>query len=130
MSWRGRHQERWQQARCKYPAINKDQWKFREMSSRYAHLEASGAPVDELDRLPGLDGGNRRLDLLRRHIAAVEQAARHVLALPRVTLHHLGARLEARQRHLRNSVLLVGSLVGRDEGREGGEGEVNTGEGD
>ena len=76
------------------------------------YFEAGRAPVNELDRLPGLDGGNCRLDFLRGHIAAVEQTARHVLAFPWVTLDHLGARLEARQSHLRNSVLFVVCLVG------------------
>lgn len=92
------------------------------------YLESSRAPVDKLDSLPCLDGSDSSLDLLGRNIAAVEQAARHVLAFTGVALDHLGAGLEARQRHLSNGVLLVRGLLDGDEGRECSEGEMNTGE--
>ena len=55
-----------------------------------AYLEASGTPVDELDGPLGLDGGDRRVDVLGHDVAAVQQAAGHVLSLPRVTLKHSG----------------------------------------
>ena len=93
-------------------------------------LEASGAPVDELDGLLGLDRRDRSLRVLGRDIATVQQTARHVLALARVALHHLGTGLEARVRHLCDGVLLMVGLVGRDERREGREREVDTREGD
>ena len=51
-----------------------------------------------------------------------------VFAFTGVTLDHLGAWLEARQRHLSNRVLLVRGLLGGYEGRECGKGEVDTGE--
>jgi len=35
-------------------------------------LESSRAPIYDLDRLPGLDGGNRCLDILGNDIAAVK----------------------------------------------------------
>ena len=94
------------------------------------YFEAGRAPVNELNRLPGLDGGNCRLDFLRGHIAAVEQAAGHVLALTGVTLDHLVAGLEAREGHLRDGVLLMVGLVRGEEGRERRDREVDTREGD
>ena len=93
------------------------------------YLEASGAPVDELDGFPGLDGCNGGLSLLWCDITTVEQATRHVLALAGVALDHLVAGLEARERHLGDGVLLVVRLVGGEERREAGDGEVDTREG-
>jgi hypothetical protein len=55
-----------------------------------------GAPVDKLDRALGLDGRHARVDVLGHHVAAVHQAARHVLAVARVALGHHGGRLEGR----------------------------------
>jgi hypothetical protein len=43
-----------------------------------------------------------------------------------VKAHHLVAVLEARERHLSDRVLLVVGLLSRQEGRIGGEGEVDT----
>ena len=51
-----------------------------------------------------------------------------VFALTRVALDHLVASLEAREGHVSDGVLLMVSLLGGDDGGEGGEGEVNTGE--
>ena len=51
-----------------------------------------------------------------------------VFALPGVALDHLVASLKARESHVRHRVLLVVSLLGGDDWREGGEREVNTGE--
>jgi len=47
-----------------------------------AALEAGGAPVHKLDGALGLDGGDRRVDVLGHHVTAVHQAARHVLRAP------------------------------------------------
>ena len=73
-------------------------------------LEASRAPVHKLDRALGLDGGNGSGDVLGAHVSAVEQAARHVLAVARVTLHHLVARLKAAVGDFGDGQLLVVSL--------------------
>ena len=35
-------------------------------------LESSRAPIHDLDRFPGLDGGNRRLDILWNDVTTVE----------------------------------------------------------
>lgn len=89
-------------------------------------LEASWAPVDELNSTLGLDGGNGGLDILGDDISTVEQAASHVLALTRISLDHLVSGLEAGEGHLRNRVLFVVSLVSRQEWRVGGQREVDT----
>ena len=58
-------------------------------------LEASGAPVDELDGPLGLDGGNGSVDILGDDISSVHHAASHVLSVSGVALgHHVGG-LEA-----------------------------------
>merc|ERR1719271_55753 len=44
-----------------------------------AALEARRAPVDELDRALGLDRGDRGVDVLGDDVAAVHEAAGHVL---------------------------------------------------
>jgi hypothetical protein len=75
------------------------------------YLEASGAPIDELDGTLGLDGGNGSLDILGNNITTVEQAACHVFAFTRISLDHLVASLEASKCHLSDRVLFVMSLV-------------------
>ena len=52
-------------------------------SSSYTHLEASGAPVHELDAALGLDGGDGGVHVLGHHVTTVEHAAGHVLAYNR-----------------------------------------------
>lgn len=75
------------------------------------HLEASRAPINELNRLLRLDGQYGAVDVFRHDIASVEQAHRHVLAESRIAAHHLVFRLEARIGHVRNAVLLMERLV-------------------
>merc|ERR550514_685956 len=54
-------------------------------------LEASRAPVDELDGALGLDGGDSSVHILGDDITAVHHAARHVFAVARIALgHHVG----------------------------------------
>eukprot|EP00962_Isochrysis_galbana_P028381 scaffold8972_cov118-Isochrysis_galbana.AAC.3 len=91
-----------------------------------AALEAGWAPVDKLDGALGLDGGHRRVDVLGHHVAAVHEAARHVLAVARVHLDEHGGRLEDRVGDLGDRELLVVRLLGRDDGRERGDGEVDA----
>lgn len=93
-------------------------------------LEASRAPVDELDGPLGLEGGDGAVGILGDDIATVQQAGGHVLAVTGVALHHLVVGLEARHGHLLDRVGLVGGLGGRDDGRVGNEGEVDTRVGD
>ena len=75
-----------------------------------ADLEASGAPVHELDAPLGLDGGDGGVDILGDHVSPVEQAAGHVLAVPGVALHHGVGRLEAGVGDLGHGELLVVGL--------------------
>jgi len=89
-------------------------------------LEASRAPVDELDGALGLERRHSRVGVLGDDVTAVQQAGGHVLALAGVALDHLVVGLEAGHGHLLDRVGLVGSLGGRDDGRVGNEREVDT----
>ena len=62
------------------------------------------------------------IDILRHHIASVEHAAGHVLAVPGVALHHLVGWLEAGIRHLGHAQLLVERL-GKVHMKRGGRAE-------
>jgi len=79
-------------------------------------LEASGAPVDELDGSLGLDGGNGSVDVLGDDITSVHKAASHVLSVSGVTLGHHGGGLEGGVGDLGNGELLVVGLLGGDDG--------------
>merc|ERR1712195_159340 len=92
-------------------------------------LEASGAPVDELDGTLGLDGGNGCVHVLGDNVSTVHHAAGHVLSVTRIALgHHVGG-LEARVGDLGNGQRLMVGLLGRDDWRVGGNHEMNTGVG-
>mmetsp|Transcript_33559 Transcript_33559/g.44269 ORF Transcript_33559/g.44269 Transcript_33559/m.44269 type:complete len:401 (+) Transcript_33559:242-1444(+) len=92
-------------------------------------LEASGAPVDELDGSLGLDGGNSGVDVLGDDITSVHEAAGHVLAVAGVALGHHGGGLEGGVGDLSDGELLVVGLLGGDDGSVGGEHEMDTGVG-
>lgn len=64
------------------------------------NLEASRAPVNELDSTLGLQGGNGRVDIVGNDITTVQQASGHVFAVAGITLDHLVVGLEARVRDL------------------------------
>ena len=93
-------------------------------------LETSRAPVDELDGALGLEGRDGAVGVLGDDVAAVQQTGGHVLAVTGVALDHLVVGLEAGHGHLLDRVGLVGGLGGRDNGRVGDKGEVDTGVGD
>lgn len=59
------------------------------------NLEASRAPVDELNRALRLECGNCAVGILGDNISTVKHAGGHVLAVARITLDHLVVRLEA-----------------------------------
>jgi len=90
-----------------------------------ADLEAGRAPVDKLNRAFGLDGGNCGVDVFRHHIPAVEKTTGHVLSVARVALNHLIDGFEAGGGNFGDGQLLVIRLLGRDDGRVGGQGKVN-----
>eukprot|EP00116_Pleurobrachia_bachei_P018517 sb/3478779/ len=60
-----------------------------------ANLESSGAPVDELNGLLGLNGCYCIIDVLGDDVTPEEQTTGHVLAVSGITLDHLVGRLEA-----------------------------------
>ena len=91
-----------------------------------AALEAGGAPVHELDRALGLDGRDRGVDILGHDVAAVHEAARHVLAVAGVALGHHGRGLVRRVGDLRDGELLVVRLLRGDTGGVGREHEVDA----
>ena len=95
-----------------------------------SNLESGGAPIDELDGLLGLDGGNGSVDVLGNNITTVEQAAGHVLSVTRITLDHLVVGLKASSGDLSNGELLVESLLSGDNGGIVGQGEMDAGVGD
>jgi hypothetical protein len=92
-------------------------------------LETSRAPIDKLNRTLGFDGGNSSLNILGDNVSTVKQTARHVFAFLGIALHHLIARLEAREGHLCDGVLFMGSLLRREKRRVCSEGEMDTREG-
>ena len=51
------------------------------------HLEASWAPVDELDGPLGLDGGDSGVDVFGDDVATEEEATRHVFTMTRIAFH-------------------------------------------
>lgn len=59
-------------------------------------LEASWAPVDELDGTLRLQSRNSRMYVLRDNVSTVQKTSSHVFAISRITFDHLVVRLEAR----------------------------------
>ena len=59
-----------------------------------AHFETCGTPVNELDGLLHLDGGDGAVDVLGYNVPSVQEADSHVLAIFRITPHHLTVGLE------------------------------------
>ena len=93
---------------------------------RNVYLEASRAPLDELNCALGLNCRNGRIHVLRHDIAAVQQAHGHVLAVARVALDHLVGRLEARVGDIADGERLVVRLLRRHHRTVCGEREVNA----
>ena len=91
-----------------------------------ANLEASGTPVHKLDGALGLDGSNGSIDVLGHDISTIQHAAGHVLAVARVTLHHLVGRLETGVSDFSHAQLLVVCFLGRNDGGIGHQGEMDS----
>jgi hypothetical protein len=79
-----------------------------------ADLEASWAPVDELDGTLGLDDSDGGIDVLGDDVTTIHHAAGHVLTMAWIALNHHVGWLEAGVRDFSNSQLLVISLVRGD----------------
>ena len=89
-------------------------------------LEASWAPVNELNGSLGLDGSNGGVDVLWHNITSVHEAASHVLTVTWVALGHHGCWLEGGVGDLGDGELLVVSFLGRDDWGVGGQHEVDS----
>ena len=107
---------------------------FGQISSWYncrrlvvdADLETSWTPVNELDGTLGLDRCNGGVHIFGDDVTAIQQTARHVLALAGIAFHHLIGRLEAGVGDFRHrELLMIGSFGGND-GRVSGKGEVDA----
>lgn len=59
-----------------------------------SHLETGRAPIHELNRPLGLDSSDGGIDILGYDITSVQQTARHVFAVARITFYHLRAQGE------------------------------------
>lgn len=89
-------------------------------------LEASRAPVNELDGTLGLEGGDSCVGIFGDNVTAVQQAGGHVLSVTGVALDHLVVGFEAGHGHLEDRVGLMGSLSGGDNGGVGNQREVDA----
>jgi hypothetical protein len=78
-----------------------------------ANLEASWAPVNELDGPLGLEGGNSSVDILGDNVTTIQETSSHVLSIAGIALHHLIVGLEAGHGDLLDRVGLVGGLGSR-----------------
>ena len=79
-------------------------------------LEASWAPVHELNGTFGLDVSDGGVDVLGDDITTVQETAGHVLTVTGIALHHLVDGLEQRVSDLGDAQLLVEGFLSRDDG--------------
>jgi len=91
-----------------------------------ADLEPSGTPIDKLDGPLGLDGGDGSIDVLGDDISTKEETTCHVLSVTRITFHHLIGGFEASVGNFSNGKLLMVSFLRGNNGRVGGQWEVNS----
>ena len=77
-------------------------------------LEASWAPVDELDGPLGFNSSNSGVDVFGNDVTSVQHTAGHVFTVPWVTFHHLVSWLEASVGDLGDGELLVVGFLGGD----------------
>lgn len=90
------------------------------------NLEASWAPVHELDGALRLEMRNCAMNLLGNDVTTVEQAGRHILAVARIAFDHLVVGFEAGARDLRDGVGFVRGFGSRDNRSVGNEREVDA----
>ena len=70
-------------------------------------LKSSGTPIHKLHSLVILDGCDGSIDILGYNIAAIKKTNSHVLALSRITSHHLTGWFKASLSYLVNRHPLV-----------------------
>ena len=90
-------------------------------------LEASGAPVNELNGSLGLDGGNGGVDIFGDDVTSVKHGASHVFTVAGVALGHHGGGFEGRVGDFSHGQLFVVGLLGGDDGGVRGQHEMDTG---
>jgi len=91
-----------------------------------ANLEASGAPIDELNGPLGFNGGDGSVDILGNNVSTIQQTTRHVLAVTRIAFHHLIGGFEARVGDICYSQRLVIGFLRRNDGGVCRQRKVNT----
>lgn len=90
------------------------------------NLKSSWAPVHKLNSPLSLDGGNGSIDIFGYNITSIQQTARHVLAMTRITLNHLVCWFEASTGDLSHTELLMVGLLSRDDRCICSQREVNS----
>jgi len=90
------------------------------------NLEASWAPVNELNSTLGLESSDGAVYVIRHNITTVEQTGGHIFSIAGIAFHHLVVRLEARHRDLLNRIGLMRCLRGRDDRSICNQREVNA----
>jgi hypothetical protein len=70
-------------------------WHILRRLEANTNLEASRAPINELDGTLRLESGDSGVNVLGHNIATVQQTGSHVLAIARITFYHLVVGLEA-----------------------------------
>jgi len=90
------------------------------------NLETSGTPVNKLDGSLCLDVGDGSVDILGDNISTEEQTTGHVLAVTRVTFHHLVGWLETGGGDLVDRELFMVSFLSAHYRGVGGQREVDT----
>lgn len=78
-------------------------------------LEASRAPLDQVERRLGLERCNGSIAVARHNVAAVQQGDGHVLAVARIADNHLVVGLEALEGDVVHLETLVRAAVARDD---------------
>jgi hypothetical protein len=90
------------------------------------NLEASRAPVNELNRTLGFESGHGCVYIFGYNVSAVQKAGCHVFAVARVTLDHLVVWFKAGHGNLLYGVGFVSSLGSGDNWSIGHEWEVDA----
>mmetsp|Transcript_19232 Transcript_19232/g.39751 ORF Transcript_19232/g.39751 Transcript_19232/m.39751 type:complete len:455 (+) Transcript_19232:1621-2985(+) len=89
-------------------------------------LEASGTPVNKLDRTLVLNGCHSRIDILGHHITTIHETTGHVLSVTRIALGHHATRFKDRTGDFRHAKVFMGCLFLGDNGGIGRQHEMNT----
>lgn len=89
-------------------------------------LEASRAPIDELDSALRLERCDSQVDILWHDISAIQETGSHVLSVARIALNHLVVGLEAVVGNLLDRIGLVRGVLGTNDRSVSNKREMNT----